>query len=74
MRSRLMLISICLALAASCGSRAKQLNLLLIGVDTLRPDHLGCYGYSRKTSPAVDAIARKGVPEENPKQEEIDGN
>ncbi len=32
-------------------------NLLLITLDTLRADHLGCYGYPRPTSPALDAFA-----------------
>ncbi|PYT11786.1 MAG: hypothetical protein DMF51_14670 [Acidobacteria bacterium] len=36
-------------------------NVLLITVDTLRPDHLGCYGYSRPTSPYIDTLARRGV-------------
>ncbi len=26
-------------------------NVLLISIDTLRADHLGCYGYARATSP-----------------------
>lgn len=36
-------------------------NLLLISVDTLRADHLGAYGYTRDTSPHIDALARKGT-------------
>jgi arylsulfatase A-like enzyme len=36
-------------------------NVLLITVDTLRPDRLGCYGYGRPTSPHIDALARRGV-------------
>lgn len=32
-------------------------NILLIAVDTLRPDHLGCYGYPRATSPHLDRFA-----------------
>jgi arylsulfatase len=36
-------------------------NVLLITVDTLRADHLGCYGYSRPTSPNIDALARNSV-------------
>jgi arylsulfatase A-like enzyme len=36
-------------------------NVLLIVVDTLRSDHLSSYGYSRQTSPAIDALAAQGV-------------
>jgi len=36
-------------------------NVLLITVDTLRADHLGCYGYRRPTSPYIDAIAQEGT-------------
>ncbi len=36
-------------------------NLLLITVDTLRADHLSCYGYNRPTSPRIDALARDGI-------------
>jgi arylsulfatase A-like enzyme len=36
-------------------------NVLVISVDTLRRDHLGCYGYERETSPHIDALARRGV-------------
>ena len=36
-------------------------NILLIVVDTLRPDHLGCYGYDRPTSPRLDALAAEGL-------------
>lgn len=37
------------------------MKICLLLIDCLRPDHLGCYGYSRKTSPNIDAIARKGI-------------
>ena len=37
-----------------------DLNFLLITIDTVRADHLGCYGYSRPTSPAIDALAAEG--------------
>jgi len=40
-------------------------NILLISIDTLRPDHLGCYGYHRKTSPRIDKLAAGGVLFEN---------
>jgi arylsulfatase A-like enzyme len=37
------------------------MNILVIAVDTLRADHLGCYGYGRDTSPNIDALARESV-------------
>jgi len=36
-------------------------NVLVLLVDTLRADHLGCYGYSRDTSPHLDRLAAGGV-------------
>jgi arylsulfatase A-like enzyme len=36
-------------------------NVLLIVVDTLRPDHLGCYGYERPLSPRLDGLAAAGL-------------
>ena len=39
----------------------RSTNILLITIDTLRPDHLGCYGYRRSTSPAIDELARNGT-------------
>jgi len=36
-------------------------NVLLLTVDALRPDHLGCYGYPRDTSPAIDSLATQGT-------------
>jgi arylsulfatase A-like enzyme len=35
-----------------------RLNVVLVTIDTLRADHLGTYGYSRATSPHLDALAR----------------
>lgn len=37
------------------------MRILIIDIDTLRPDHLGCYGYHRNTSPNIDSIAEKGI-------------
>ena len=36
-------------------------NLIVVSIDTLRADHLGCYGYDRATSPSIDAVAAGGV-------------
>lgn len=37
------------------------MRFLYIDIDTLRADHLGCYGYHRNTTPNIDALARDGV-------------
>lgn len=41
------------------------MNVLWFVVDTLRADHLSCYGYFRKTSPNIDRLAEEGVLFEN---------
>jgi arylsulfatase A-like enzyme len=33
------------------------MKIIFIDIDTLRPDHLGCYGYHRSTSPNIDRLA-----------------
>ena len=49
-------------LAGACAQPpTRRPNVLLISIDTLRADHLGCYGYERSTSPAIDALAKRGV-------------
>jgi arylsulfatase A-like enzyme len=50
---------------SGCQTETRPTNVLIIAVDTLRPDHLGCYGYDRHTSPNVDELARSGVLFEN---------
>lgn len=44
-------------LGAACGASAGPPNVLLVSIDTLRADRLGCYGYARATSPALDRLA-----------------
>ena len=40
---------------------ASDFNLLLVTLDTVRSDHLGCYGYSKGRTPAIDSLAQHGV-------------
>ncbi len=42
-----------------CSDRSRP-NVLWITVDSLRPDHLGCYGYGPAHTPAIDRLARAG--------------
>lgn len=37
------------------------MRILYLDLDTLRPDHLGCYGYHRNTSPNIDSVAEDGL-------------
>lgn len=37
------------------------MKILFIDIDTLRPDHMSCYGYNRLTTPNMDRIAEDGV-------------
>ena len=46
-------------------NRAAGPNVVLISLDTLRADHLGCYGYHRDTSPNIDRIAESSILFEN---------
>lgn len=63
---RWMLLGLLVPLLA--GDRAlveRSPNVLLISIDTLRSDHLSCYGYHRRTSPNLDAFAEDGALFEN---------
>src|SRR6266699_892851 len=48
-------------LLAACGPRGPRPSVVLITVDTLRADRLGCYGYARRTSPHIDRLAAAGA-------------
>jgi arylsulfatase A-like enzyme len=51
-----------LATLASAGcSRPAKPNVILISLDALRADHLGCYGHERDTSPNLDRMAAEGT-------------
>lgn len=54
-------ILLCLALAVGCSREKKPPNLVLITVDTLRPDRLGYGGGTHPTSPTIDRLASEGV-------------
>jgi arylsulfatase A-like enzyme len=60
MRRPLLLLPAVLVLL-SCGRSAPRPNVLLITIDTLRADRLGCYGYARPTSPHIDRLAMQGA-------------
>ena len=44
-----------------CGEKIKDHNIVLISLDTLRPDRLGCYGSIQHTSPHMDKLASQGI-------------
>ena len=52
-------------LLAGCNGSKSSDNIILITVDTLRPDRLGCYGYALDTSPAIDRMAAEAIVFEN---------
>jgi len=49
------------ACSAATETPAPRPNLLILSIDTLRADHLGCYGYTRPTSPHIDALAARSL-------------
>ncbi len=57
-------LPLCVLLAASalvaCSSGSKP-NVLLITLDTTRADRLGCYGYAKAETPALDGLAAAGA-------------
>lgn len=63
MRNLLLFFTL-LPLFTGCGGERRP-NVILIIVDTLRSDHLGCYGYHRDTTPTMDSLAACGVRYEN---------
>ncbi len=46
---------------ASLMASDERPHVVLIMVDTLRSDHLGCYGYGRDTTPYIDRVAASGT-------------
>jgi len=50
-----------LCAAAPAAPEASPPDIFLITVDTLRADHVHCYGYTNGSTPALDALAKDGV-------------
>src|SRR5207302_3515775 len=48
-------------LAATPYARRTKPNVILITIDTVRADHLGCYGAKNVQTPTLDALARDGI-------------
>ena len=49
------------SIAAGCSPDPAQPTVVLLSLDTLRADHLSCYGYDRATSPVIDTIADESI-------------
>ncbi len=47
--------------AASTTPPAERPNVLLVTIDTLRADRVGCYGHASASTPVLDALAARGV-------------
>lgn len=54
------LVCALLVVAAGC-SHPRPSNVVIVVVDTLRFNHLGCYGYARNTTPGVDRFAGEAI-------------
>lgn len=59
-KTGLSVLLLCAACLFGCQPK-RDPNVLILLVDALRPDHLGCYGYPLPTSPTIDGLARRGV-------------
>jgi arylsulfatase A-like enzyme len=57
----LLALALTQGMIASSTTKSGKTNVVLLIVDTLRADRLGCYGYEKPTSPSIDAIAKQGV-------------
>ena len=61
MHGKFLLALLAAAATAFGAERPPEPNVLMITVDTLRADHLSCYGYHLRTSPNIDKLAEEGV-------------
>jgi len=60
LRNWLLALALAASFATAC-SKSRPDSVFLIVVDTLRPDRLSCYGYTRIRTPAIDSLAASGV-------------
>jgi len=56
-----LLLPIAVLATLACAPRRDAPNIVLVTVDTLRPDHLGAWGYPEGTSPALDRLVAEGT-------------
>ncbi|MGH9464339.1 MAG: sulfatase, partial [Thermoanaerobaculia bacterium] len=61
LRRRRSSLALAALLAAGCDRPAREGNLLLVTLDTVRADRLGAYGYAPATTPNLDRLAAEGV-------------
>ena len=52
--------TVCLSGCGRRQPRGEGPNLLIVSIDTVRADHVSCYGYERETTPNIDELARQG--------------
>src|SRR4030081_741861 len=64
-RAALLISCLCLSWGFGAGASAQRKapppDLFLITIDTLRADHVRCYGYDRVQTPALDGLAKDGI-------------
>jgi arylsulfatase A-like enzyme len=61
-RTSLITLLACVALLTGCNDAAERRpNVLVITLDTLRPDRMGAFGCERDTTPALDAFAKESA-------------
>lgn len=60
-RSPALILALALSVEPAAGAVRRDLNVLLITIDTVRADRLGCYGYAGARTPNLDRLAAEGV-------------